>query len=105
MIGSAFIPISVLKSYTNRYKGIKHRKNTKKHWYVYGYNVDEIEEEINFTSYRVNPLKALWYKKNLYKIKYYYCNECEKELPYFSNHWYDKIKECGICESNDLDKY
>ena len=105
MTGSIFIPISVSKAYTNRYKGIKHRKKTKKAWYVYGYDYDTWEETLKFVSYRTNSLKAMWYKKNLYKIKYYYCNECEEELPYFSNHWYDKIKECGICESNDLDIY
>jgi len=105
LIGSTFIPISVSKTYTNRYKGIKHRKNTKKVWYVYGLDYNEYEETLKFASYRTNPLKAMWYKKNLYKLKYYFCNDCEEELPYFSNHWYDKIKECGKCESDDLDIY
>ncbi len=100
MIGSTFYPISVSKAYTNRRKGIKHRPKTKKVWFVYGYEYDEIEEELTFKSYRVNPIKALYHKMNIAKIKEYYCDECE-EMSYYMTKGFEKIKECSYCESSD----
>jgi hypothetical protein len=104
LIGSTFYPISVSKAYTNRRKGIKHRPNTKKVWFVYGYEHDEIEETLTFKSFRVNLIKTLYHKMNMGKIKEYHCNECEG-TSYYITKGFEKIKECSICESNDLDNY
>jgi hypothetical protein len=99
LLGSTFFPISVSKAYTNRRKGIRHRTNTKKVWFVYGYEYDEIDEELKFKSYRINPIKALYHKMNMGKIKEYHCEECE-ETSYYMTKGFEKINECSYCDSD-----
>ena len=104
MIGSEFYPLSVSKAYYNRSKGIKHRPNTKKYWFVYGIEYDEFEEETRFRTFRVNPLQALWYKTHLAKKQNYICNECDEEQQFYVR-GREKPKECQYCDSIDLSRY
>ena len=83
--------------YTKRGKGIKHRKSTKKVWQVYGL-MQDYDEELHFTSFRINPLQALWYKFNKAKVLEKYCDYCEKTSQFIVNGRWDKPKECSFCE-------
>ena len=96
MEGIAFFPISVGKVWTKRGKGINHRKKTSKVWQVYGY-MQDFENNLHFTSFRINPLQAIWYKFNKAKVVEIECEYCEKISQFICNRW-DKPKECSFCE-------
>ena len=96
MEGISFFPISVGKVWSKRGKGIKHRKNTKKVWQVYGL-MEDYENELHFTSFRINLLQAIYYKLNKARVVEKYCEYCEKTSQFICNRW-EKPKECEFCE-------
>lgn len=96
MEGIAFYPISVGKVWTKRGKGINHRKHTKKVWQVYGFMTD-FEGDLHFTSFRINPLRALWYKFHKAQIVTKYCEDCDSTFEYLVNKKNDTT-ECPNCE-------
>jgi len=94
--GISFYPISVGKVWTKRGKGINHRKSTKKVWQVYGY-MQDMDENLHFTSFRINPLQAIWYKFNKAKIVEMTCDYCDRTFQFLCNRG-DKPEECPWCE-------
>jgi len=93
--GISFFPISVGKVWTKRGKGINHRKQTKKVWQVYGY-MQDFDGEIHFTSFRINPLQALWYRFNKAKFVQVTCDYCDKTFEFLC--YREKPEECPGCE-------
>jgi hypothetical protein len=94
--GIAFFPISVGKIWTKRGKGVKHRKNTKKVWQVYGF-MQDWDDDLHFTSFRINYFQSIWYRFNKAKVVERYCEYCENTSQFVCNRW-DNPKECGFCE-------
>jgi hypothetical protein len=94
--GIAFFPISVGKVWTKRGRGIKHRKSTKKVWQVYGY-MQDFDDNLHFTSFRINPLQAIWYRFNKSQVVEKYCEHCDSMNQFVCTRW-DKPKECSFCE-------
>lgn len=69
--------ISVSKTYKHRGKNIKHKPNTKKHWQIMYYDIDEYTEELVLQSKFVSFLTAWYYKFHKYYKRKFYCVECE----------------------------
>ena len=97
MEGIAFYPISVGKVWTKRGKGIKHRKSTKKVWQVYGY-MQDFENNLHFTSFRISALKAMYYRFNKARVVEKYCDDCEKTSQFICENRWDKPKEYSSWE-------
>ena len=88
--------VSVSKTYKHR-GNHGHKASTKKFWYVYYYEYDEIEEDWYLQTKQINAFLVPFYKsKQLYK-RIFYCPECgvkfwalvkknqqESECPYCS---------------------
>ena len=83
--------------YTKRGKDVKHRKSTKKVWQVYGF-MQDFDDNLHFTSFRISGLKALYYKFNKARVIEKYCDTCEKTYQFVCENRWDKVKECGFCE-------
>ena len=82
--------------WSKRGKGIKHRKNTKKIWQVYGF-MQDFDGELHFTSFRINLLQAIWYRFNKAQVVEKYCECCERMNQFVCTRW-EKPKECSFCE-------
>ncbi len=70
--------ISVSKTYKHR-GGFRHKLSTKKHWFHYFYENDEIDEELKLFCEQVGWLKAMYYKGRKYKRRHVTCPNCKKE--------------------------
>jgi len=68
--------ISVSKTYKHRGRFITHKPETKKHWQIMYYDIDEDTEELKLYSKFVNPLQAFYYKFKKYYKRKFYCLEC-----------------------------
>jgi len=68
--------ISVSKTYKHRGKDIVHRANTKKHWQIMYYDIDE-DENLQLYSKFVDPITALYYKFHKYKKIHLTCPDCK----------------------------
>ncbi len=67
--------VSVSKTYKHR--GLhRHRKSTKKYWYIYYYDLNE-NDELTLHTKQVNSFQAFYYKLNKYYKRKFYCFECE----------------------------
>jgi len=88
--------ISVSKTYKHRGRFIKHRENTKKHWQIMYYDVDE-DDNIKLYSKFVNPLQAFYYKFKKYYKRKFYCFECENFFVTLVKKR-QKTVECPYCE-------
>ena len=88
--------VSVAKAYKHR--GRHRHYRAKKHWFVYFYEYDEIEEEWYMRSKQVNWLQALYYKtqkRHRYKIT---CTQCGSVFIALIKSFRDKL-ECPYCDS------
>lgn len=87
--------ISVSKAYKHRGKH-RHRISTKKFWYVYYYEYDEIEDEWHLQTKLINAFLVPYYKaKQVYK-RTFYCPDCDTKF------WVlvkknQKVVECPYC--------
>lgn len=82
--------ISVSKAYSHR-GNHRHRKGTKKHWYVY-----YIDEEGKLRTKKVSFLEALFYKNiKLHRYKRY-CQECGRVFLAFLKSKKQPV-ECPYC--------
>ena len=86
--------VSVSKTYKHRGKH-KHRKSTKKFWYIYYY-----DENLQFHSEQVSYLKAMYFKQNLWAKRNFFCEEC---LNLFEAIVKKRAKttECPFCENQN----
>ena len=101
MQGGDFYSLSVSKTYHNRGKNVKHRKNTKKIHVVYGIFQDS-NGILHFTSFRVTLLQALYYKFHLAKKKEFACPYCNKTFKVYMKNKKDIPEKCYFC-GEDLD--
>jgi len=88
--------ISVSKTYKHRGKNIKHRVNTKKHWQIMYYDLDE-DDNLQLYSKFVNRFQAYYYKLNKYYKRKFYCFECENVFEGLVKKR-QKTLECPNCE-------
>lgn len=84
--------VSVSKTYIHRGK-YRHRKSTKKHWYIYYY-----DEEGNFKTKRVNWFEAMYYKTQKRKRLKLICTECGNLFLGLVKSSNEEI-DCPNCES------
>ena len=89
--------ISVSKTYKHRGRNIKHKPNTKKHWQIMYYDIDEDTEELQLQSKYVNQLQAFYYKFKKYYKRKFYCFECENVFEALVKKR-QKSAECPFCE-------
>ena len=89
--------ISVSKTYKHRGKYITHRPNTKKHWQIMYYDIDEDTEELQLQSKFVNPITAFYYKFHKYYKRKFFCPECENVFEKLVKKR-QKTSECPFCE-------
>ena len=92
--------VSVSKTYKHRGSGIVHRENTKKHWHIFYYEYDEIDEVWKTHFDQVNWFTAMYYKMNKVKKVYLWCDDCQDHNMNFVKKRNDDnyIKtECLIC--------
>ncbi len=83
--------VSVSKTYKHR--GLhRHRKSTKKFWYIYYY-----DEDFVFHSEQVSYVKAMYYKTQKWKKIQYVCTECANLFVSFVKSSKENI-ECPYCE-------
>lgn len=68
--------ISVSKTYKHRGKFIRHRENTKKHWQIMYYDLDE-DGDLQLYSKFVNRFQAMYYKLNKCYKRKFYCENCD----------------------------
>jgi len=68
--------ISVSKTYKHR-GSFRHKSSTKKHWFHYFYEVDDIDEELKLFCEQVGWLKAMYYKGRKYKRRHVTCPNCK----------------------------
>jgi rubrerythrin len=99
MKGGEFYPLSVSKTYQNRGKNIRHRKNTKKINVVYGV-LQDFDATLHFKSFRITQLQALWYKLHLANKKEFTCSYCERTFKGYVKNNKDKPEECPFCGKN-----
>ena len=71
--------ISVSKAYKHRGKH-RHKASTKKFWFVYFYEFDEIDEEWHLQTKQIKAFLVPFYKaKKLYK-RTFYCLACNTKF-------------------------
>jgi|CXWL01.1.fsa_nt_gi hypothetical protein len=99
MKGGEFYPLSVSKTYQNRGKNIRHRKNTKKINVVYGILQDS-DGVLHFKSFRVSLLQALYFKLHLAKKKEFTCSYCNSTFRAYVNNKKDEPEECYFCDKD-----
>ena len=92
--------VSVSKVYKHRGKFINHRENTKKHWHIFYYEYDDIDEVWKTHFDQVNWFSAMYYKLHKVKKLYLWCAECEEHNLNFLKKKNDKYlvkAECLVC--------
>lgn len=89
--------ISVSKAYKHRGRFIKHKPNTKKHWQIMYYDIDEDTEELVLQSKFVRFLTAWYYKFHKYYKRTFYCPECENTFVNLVKKK-QKTSPCPYCE-------
>ena len=89
--------ISVSKTHKHRGRFIQHKPNTKKHWQIMYYDVDEDTEELKLYSKYVNSLQAFYYKFKKYYKRKFYCFECENSFVTLVKKRQKNI-ECPYCD-------
>jgi len=92
--------ISVSKTHKHRGKSIIHRPNTKKHWHIYYWEYDEVDEIWKMYCDQVNFLSALYYKTQKWKKIDLTCPDCKTTYSHFVKKRNDKHilkEECPDC--------
>ncbi len=92
--------ISVSKTHKHRGKLITHRENTKKHWHIYYYEYDEIDEATKMYCKQVSFLSAMYYKTQKVKKIDLMCPVCNTTYTHFVKKRTDKHimnEECPDC--------
>jgi len=92
--------ISVSKVYKHRGKDINHRENTKKHWHIYYWEYDEVDEEWKMYIQPVNWFTAMYYKCHKYKKIWLHCPSCNIDSLHFIKKRTSKHivnEECPSC--------
>ena len=89
--------ISVSKTYKHRGR-FRHKLSTKKHWFHYFYEYDEIDEELKLFCEQVSWLKAMYYKGRKYKRRHVTCPNCRTtSLVIFRKEKELLKEECSNC--------
>lgn len=88
--------ISVSKAYKHRGRFIKHKPNTKKHWQIMYYDVDE-NDNLQLHSKFVNYFQAMYYKLNKFHKRKFYCLECGNGFEALVKKKQDSA-DCPYCE-------
>ena len=88
--------ISVSKTYKHRGKNIKHRQNTRKHWQIMYYDLDE-EGNWKLFSKFVNPLLALYYKTQKRHRIQGVCQRCGETWIYYIKSEHENML-CPNCD-------
>jgi len=87
--------VSVSKAYKHRGKH-RHKASTKKFWYVYYYEHDEIKEKWYLRTKLINIFLVPYYKaKKVYK-RTFYCPNCDTMFLVLVKKRQTKI-ECPFC--------
>jgi len=71
------------KTYKHRGRFIKHRPNTKKHWHIYYWEYDEVDEELKMYCKQVNWVTAMYYKLHKVKKIALHCPACNNDYWHF----------------------
>ena len=98
--------ISVSKTYKHRGRYINHQPKTKKHWHIYYWEYDEVEEEWKMYIQQVSWFSAMYYKSHKWKKIMLYCPECNIDSLHFIKKRTQKhiLKEdCPNCLGNYRD--
>jgi len=75
--------ISVSKTYKHRGKYITHKEKTKKHWHIYYYEYDEVDETTKMYCKQVSFLSAMYYKTQKVKKIDLICPDCKTTYTHF----------------------
>lgn len=87
--------VSVSKTYKHR-GNHQHKASTKKFWYVYYYEYDEIEEEWYLRTKQISAFLIPYYKaKQVYK-RIFYCADCDTKFWAFVKKRQKEV-ECPYC--------
>ena len=92
--------ISVSKTYKHRGKYITHRLSTKKHWHIFYYEYDEIDEVWKTHFDKVGWFTAMYYKCHKWKKIDLTCPSCQNTFRYFIKKRTEKAilnEECPTC--------
>ena len=92
--------ISVSKTYKHRGKYITHRLSTKKHWHIFYYEYDEIDEVWKTHFDKVSWFTAMYYKCHKWKKIDLTCPSCQNTFRYFIKKRTEKAilnEECPTC--------
>ena len=89
--------ISVSKTYKHR-GSFRHKLSTKKHWFHYFYEYDEIDQELKLFCEQVSWLKAMYYKGRKCKRRHVTCPNCRTtSLVIFRKEKELLKEECSNC--------
>jgi len=75
--------ISVSKTYKHRGKDIVHRPKTKKHWHIYYWEFDEVNETWKMYFKQVSWFTAMYYKSHKWKKIWLHCPDCNIDSLHF----------------------
>jgi len=98
--------ISVSKTHKHRGKYIVHRANTKKHWHIYYWEFDEVDEVWKMYFKQVNWFSAMYYKSHKWKKIMLHCPDCNIDSLHFIKKRTDRHilnEECPNCYENYRD--
>jgi hypothetical protein len=87
--------ISVAKAYKHR-GNHKHKASTKKFWFVYWLEYDEIEEDYNMYSKQISSLLVPYYKRQQVYKRTFYCPDCDTKFQAYVNKRQKEV-ECPYC--------
>ncbi len=97
--------ISVSKTYKHR-GSFRHKHSTKKHWFHYFYENDEIDEELKLFCEQVGWLKAMYYKGRKCKRRHVTCPNCRTTTLVIFRKEKELLKqECPDCSETYKDLY
>ena len=89
--------ISVSKTYKHR-GSFRHKLSTKKHWFHYFYEYDDIDQELKLYCEQVSWIMAMYYKCNKHKRRHVTCPNCKTtSLVIFRKEKELLKEECSNC--------
>jgi len=75
--------VSVSKTYKHRGKNINHLAKTKKHWHIYYWEFDEVDEDLKMYVKQVGWVTAMYYKMHKVKKIALHCPSCNNDYWHF----------------------
>jgi len=89
--------ISVSKTYKHRGKFITHRAKTKKHWHIYYWEFDEVDEQWKMYCKQISWLSAMYNKCHKWKKVTLSCPNCYLAEIHFVKKRTDKYLGKEVC--------